>query len=152
MHDRTIKELAAGLQAGDFTSVELTRHFLERIEALDGNLNSFITVTADTALEQARAADARIAAGDAGPLTGIPIAHKDIFCTDGVRTSCGSKMLDNFIAPYNATVVEKFDQAGLVVERTAHVAGGGGALAEADQQQGAQDHRGNAPSDPLPRR
>ncbi|MEJ2308128.1 MAG: Asp-tRNA(Asn)/Glu-tRNA(Gln) amidotransferase subunit GatA [Gammaproteobacteria bacterium] len=115
MHDKTIKELAAGLQAGEFTSVELTQHFLDRIEAHDGALNSFITVTAETALAQAQAADARIAAGDAGPLTGIPIAHKDIYCTRGVKTSCGSRMLDNFIAPYDANVVSKLGDAGVVM-------------------------------------
>ena len=115
MHNKTIAELAAGLKAGEFTSEELTRAYLERIKALDGELNSYITVTEEQALEQARAADARIAAGDAGPLTGVPIAHKDIFCTDGVRTSCASKMLDPFIAPYDATVVRKFKQAGVVM-------------------------------------
>jgi aspartyl-tRNA(Asn)/glutamyl-tRNA(Gln) amidotransferase subunit A len=115
MHNKTIAELAAGLKAGEFTSEELTRAFLERIKAHDGQLNSFITVTGELALEQARAADARIAAGTAGPLTGVPIAHKDIFCTDGVRTSCASKMLDPFIAPYDATVVRRFKEAGVVM-------------------------------------
>ncbi len=115
MHNKTIAELSSGLKAGEFSSEELTRAFLERIERLDGQLNSYVTVTAEQALAQARAADARIAAGEAGPLTGVPIAHKDIFCTNGVRTSCGSKMLDNFIAPYDATVVNRFAQAGAVV-------------------------------------
>ncbi len=115
MHTKTIAELAAGLKAGEFTSEELTRAYLERIKSLDGNLNSYITVTEEQALEQARAADARIAAGEAGPMTGVPIAHKDIFCTDGVRTSCASKMLDPFIAPYDATVVRKFKEAGVVM-------------------------------------
>jgi aspartyl-tRNA(Asn)/glutamyl-tRNA(Gln) amidotransferase subunit A len=115
MHNKTLSQLSAELQAGNVSSVELTKHFLGRIEKYDGELNSFVTVTKEQALEQARLADEQISAGTAGPLTGIPIAHKDIFCTDGVRTSCGSKMLDNFIAPYNATVVEKFKQAGLVV-------------------------------------
>ncbi len=115
MHNKTIAELAAGLKAGEFTSEELTKAYLERIKALDGDLNSYITVTEEQALEQARAADARIAAGEAGPLTGVPIAHKDIFCTDGVRTSCASKMLDPFIAPYDATVVRKFKEAGVVM-------------------------------------
>ena len=115
MHTKTIAELAAGLRAGEFTSEELTRAFLERIKAHDGRLNSFITVTEEPALEQARAADARIAAGEAGPLTGVPIAHKDIFCTDGVRTSCASRMLDPFIAPYDAGVVRRFKEAGVVM-------------------------------------
>jgi aspartyl-tRNA(Asn)/glutamyl-tRNA(Gln) amidotransferase subunit A len=115
MYTKTIAELAAGLRAGEFTSEELTRAFLERIEAHDGQLNSFITVTGELALAQAREADRRIAAGEAGPLTGVPIAHKDIFCTDGVRTSCASKMLDPFIAPYDATVVSRFKAAGAVM-------------------------------------
>ncbi len=115
MHNKTLAELSAGLAAGQFSSVELTGHFLGRIERFDGSLNSFITVTAEQALAQARAADARRARGEAGPLTGIPLAQKDIFCTNGVRTSCGSKMLDNFAAPYDATVVEKCTAAGMVM-------------------------------------
>jgi aspartyl-tRNA(Asn)/glutamyl-tRNA(Gln) amidotransferase subunit A len=115
MHTKTIAELAAGLRAREFSSEELTRTLLERIGRLDPQLNAFITVTAEQALAQARAADQRIAAGQAGWLTGVPIAQKDIFCTLGVRTSCGSKMLDNFIAPYNATVVEKCNAEGLVM-------------------------------------
>ena len=115
MHDKTLAELAKGLAAKDFSSVELTRHFLDRIRRFDGGLNSFITVTEDQALAQAVAADARRAAGTAGVLTGVPMAQKDIFCTAGVRTSCGSKMLDNFISPYNAHVVEQCNTAGLVM-------------------------------------
>jgi len=115
MHNKTLSELSAGLAAGDFSSEELTRAFLGRIEKFDAQLNSFITVTADAALAQARAADARRAQGEAAPLTGIPLAQKDIFCTNGTRTSCGSKMLDNFIAPYDATVVEHCNDAGLVM-------------------------------------
>jgi aspartyl-tRNA(Asn)/glutamyl-tRNA(Gln) amidotransferase subunit A len=115
MHTKTLSELSAMLQAGETTSVALTEYFLDRIEHHDKALNSFISVTREQALEAAGAADARIQAGDAGPMTGVPIAHKDIFCTDGVRTSCGSKMLDNFIAPYDATVVELFKKAGAVV-------------------------------------
>ncbi|RUQ36114.1 MAG: Asp-tRNA(Asn)/Glu-tRNA(Gln) amidotransferase subunit GatA [Candidatus Competibacteraceae bacterium] len=115
MHDKTIAQLSAGLAAGTFSSEELTRALLARIERFDPQLNAFITVTAERALAQARAADARRARGEAGPLTGVPIAHKDIFCTDGVRTSCGSRILDRFIAPYNATVVEKLDAAGAVM-------------------------------------
>ncbi len=115
MHNKTLAELSAGLAGGEFSSVELTESYLERIGRFDGELNSFITVTADAARAQACAADGRRAAGQAGPLTGIPLAQKDIFCTDGVRTSCGSKMLDNFVAPYNATVVERCNAAGLVM-------------------------------------
>lgn len=114
MHNKTIAELAKGLADGDFSSVELTRHFLERIDALDSQYNSFITVTPEQALAQAEAADATRAAGNAKTLTGIPIAHKDIFCTNGVRTTCASKMLSNFVAPYDATVVEKFNATGMV--------------------------------------
>jgi aspartyl-tRNA(Asn)/glutamyl-tRNA(Gln) amidotransferase subunit A len=115
MHDKTLAELSAGLQAGKFSSVELTQHFLQRIKDLDGQLNSYITVTEQQALEQAKAADAKRAQGNASPLTGIPLAYKDIFCTQGVRTSCGSHMLDNFIAPYTATVVENLENAGAVM-------------------------------------
>ena len=115
MHDKTIAELAAGLRRGDFSSLELTRHYLDRIERLDPSINSFITVTAEPALQQAALADRQLESGDAGPLTGIPIAHKDIFCTRGLRTSCGSRMLDNFVAPYDATVVERLAAAGAVV-------------------------------------
>jgi aspartyl-tRNA(Asn)/glutamyl-tRNA(Gln) amidotransferase subunit A len=115
MHQKTIAELAAGLRAKDFSSRELTLHYLERIARLDPRLNSFITVATEPALAAADAADARLQAGDADPLTGIPIAHKDIFCTNGLKTSCGSRMLDNFTAPYDATVVEKLSQAGVVM-------------------------------------
>ena len=106
--------LARALASGDISSVELTRAALARIEARDTELNSFISVAAERALAQAQAADARLAAGEAGPLTGIPIAHKDIFCTRGLRTSCASRMLDNFLPPYDATVVERLDAAGAV--------------------------------------
>ncbi|KAF0192347.1 MAG: aspartyl-tRNA(Asn)/glutamyl-tRNA (Gln) amidotransferase subunit A [Gammaproteobacteria bacterium] len=115
MHNKSIVELSQALRAGKFSSVELTRHLLARIRRLDGRLNSFVTVTDERALAQARAADQRLAKGSAGPLTGIPVAQKDIFCTAGIRTSCGSRMLDNFIAPYDATTVEKFNAAGAVL-------------------------------------
>jgi aspartyl-tRNA(Asn)/glutamyl-tRNA(Gln) amidotransferase subunit A len=114
MHDKTIAELAGGLREKAYSSRELTQHYLERISRHDPALNSYITVTAESALAAADAADKAIANGDAGPLAGIPIAHKDIFCTQGVRTSCGSRMLDRFIAPYNATVVERLAAAGVV--------------------------------------
>ncbi len=114
MEDKTITELSAGLQSADFSSVELTRHFLQRIQQFDSGLNSYITITEDLALQDAENADRRIQSGEKDKLLGIPIAHKDIFCTNGVRTSCGSKMLDNFIAPYDATVVEKLNATGVV--------------------------------------
>jgi aspartyl-tRNA(Asn)/glutamyl-tRNA(Gln) amidotransferase subunit A len=114
VHNKSIKELAEGLRSGEFSSVELTQVFLGRIKQHE-SLNCFISVTDDLALQAAQQADARIAKGDATLLTGIPIAQKDIFCTQGVKTSCGSKMLDNFIAPYNATVVEKLNTAGAVM-------------------------------------
>jgi aspartyl-tRNA(Asn)/glutamyl-tRNA(Gln) amidotransferase subunit A len=115
MHTLSITELSEGLRAKRFSSRELTQHFLKRIEQLDPQLNSLITVTADRALAQAAAADARLASGEASTLTGIPLIQKDIFCTTGVRTSCASKMLDKFIAPYDATIVEKLDAAGAVM-------------------------------------
>jgi aspartyl-tRNA(Asn)/glutamyl-tRNA(Gln) amidotransferase subunit A len=112
---RSIAELRRGLRAREFSSVELTQAFLDRIARLDSRLNAFITVTAEGALASARESDQRLAAGTARALEGIPLAHKDIFCTRGVRTSCGSRMLDNFIAPYDATVVERLADAGMVM-------------------------------------
>ncbi|MBX9753230.1 MAG: Asp-tRNA(Asn)/Glu-tRNA(Gln) amidotransferase subunit GatA [Pseudomonadaceae bacterium] len=114
MHQLSLAEIARALAAKQFSAEELSRHLLSRINALDPQLNSFITVTEELAIRQAKAADARRAAGETGALLGAPIAHKDLFCTEGVRTSCGSKMLDNFIAPYNATVVDKLNAAGTV--------------------------------------
>ncbi|MCQ8180784.1 Asp-tRNA(Asn)/Glu-tRNA(Gln) amidotransferase subunit GatA [Methylomonas sp. SURF-1] len=113
MHNKTLSELAAGLRAKQFSSVELTHAFLARIKQHPA-LNAFITISEEHALVQAAAADQRLASGDATDLTGIPIAHKDIFCTLGIKTSCGSKMLDNFVAPYDASVVDKFNHAGAV--------------------------------------
>ncbi|GAA4952864.1 Asp-tRNA(Asn)/Glu-tRNA(Gln) amidotransferase subunit GatA [Halioxenophilus aromaticivorans] len=115
MHHLSIAELAKGLRAKTFSSVELTEHFLQRIKRLDGEFNSFVTVTEQEALAQAKAADAARAAGKDTPLLGVPIAHKDIFCTQGVRTSCGSRMLENFVPPYDATIVDNYQQAGAVV-------------------------------------
>ncbi|MDH4274550.1 MAG: Asp-tRNA(Asn)/Glu-tRNA(Gln) amidotransferase subunit GatA [Gammaproteobacteria bacterium] len=115
MSNFTLAQLSQELQAKKISSVELTQTYLERIKRLDPGLNSFVTVTAERALTQARVADTQRAAGKGGPLTGIPLAQKDIFCTQGVKTTCGSRMLDNFIAPYNATVVEKLDAAGMVM-------------------------------------
>ena len=115
MHEKSIAELSLGLKNKQYSSLELTQAYLTRIQSLDANLNAFITVTEDQALAAARKADVRLAQADATPLTGIPIAQKDIFCTHGVRSSCGSRMLDNFISPYDATVVERFHQAGAVM-------------------------------------
>jgi aspartyl-tRNA(Asn)/glutamyl-tRNA(Gln) amidotransferase subunit A len=114
LHRLTLAELNEGLRARRFSSVELARHLLARIERFDSSLNAFITVTGEEALAAAQKADQLIAAGEALPLTGLPIAHKDIFCTDGVLTTCGSKMLSNFVAPYDATVVERLAQVGVV--------------------------------------
>jgi aspartyl-tRNA(Asn)/glutamyl-tRNA(Gln) amidotransferase subunit A len=114
MHQMTLAEIARGLAEKKFSSEELTRNLLARIARLDPQLNSFITVTEDLAITQAQAADARRAAGETGPLLGAPLAHKDLFCTKGIRTSCASKMLDNFKAPYDATVVARLAAAGTV--------------------------------------
>jgi aspartyl-tRNA(Asn)/glutamyl-tRNA(Gln) amidotransferase subunit A len=115
MHDRTLVQLASDLRARRFSATELARHCLDRIERFDGELNAFVTVTREAALEQAAAADARLAKGEATLLTGVPIAHKDIFCTAGIKTTCGSRMLDNFVAPYDATVVERLQNQGVVM-------------------------------------
>ncbi|OUS40422.1 aspartyl/glutamyl-tRNA amidotransferase subunit A [Oleispira antarctica] len=114
MHNKTLAQISQDLQAGEYSSVEVTQHFLDRIKDLDGQYNSFITVTDEQALIQAKAADELRAAGNANEWTGVPMAHKDIFCTEGVRTSCGSKMLDKFIAPYDSTVADNFNQVGAV--------------------------------------
>ncbi|HQZ02883.1 MAG TPA: Asp-tRNA(Asn)/Glu-tRNA(Gln) amidotransferase subunit GatA [Thauera sp.] len=110
----SLPELRRALDARQISSVELATLFLDRIDALNPRLNAFITVDHDGALASARAADERIAAGDAGALTGIPLAHKDVFCTEGVLTSCGSKMLSNFVSPYDAHVVSLLKSAGVV--------------------------------------
>ncbi len=115
MHSQSLTELAAGLEGGEFSAVELTQALLDRIAAHNDKLNAFITVTADNALAAAARADAARVAGNGGALNGLPIIHKDIFCTRGVRTTCGSRMLENFISPYDATVVERLAAAGAVV-------------------------------------
>jgi aspartyl-tRNA(Asn)/glutamyl-tRNA(Gln) amidotransferase subunit A len=112
---KSLTELAAGLRAREYSSVELTQLFLARIERAQGALNAFISVTREQALAQAAAADRELAAGTGGALLGVPIAHKDLFCTRGVRTTCGSAMLDNFVAPYDATVVARLARAGAVM-------------------------------------
>jgi len=112
---KTVTEIRRGLAQGEYSSQELTRDYLARIARHNPALNCFISVTEDIALAEAKAADERLARGDGGLLTGVPLAHKDLFCTDGVKTSCGSRMLDNFIAPYDATVVERMRDAGAVM-------------------------------------
>ncbi|WP_447589379.1 Asp-tRNA(Asn)/Glu-tRNA(Gln) amidotransferase subunit GatA [Aquipseudomonas campi] len=114
MHQLTLAEIAQGLAAKQFSATELTQNLLARINQLDPQLNSFITVTEELALAQAKAADVRRAAGENAPLLGAPIGHKDLFCTQDVLTSCASKILTGFKAPYNATVVEKLAAAGTV--------------------------------------
>jgi len=115
MHNKNLAELAKGMASGEYSSVELTTHFLERIKRYDKRLNGFITLTEEQALLKAASADECRSRGEAGPLTGLPIAQKDIFNTEGVKTSCGSKMLDNFVAPFDATVIEKLNAAGTVM-------------------------------------
>ncbi len=115
MHHATLKNLSADLSAKHYSSVELTRHFLNRIKKLNGRLRCFITLDEERSLAQARAADEMRAAGRSAPLTGIPVAHKDIFCAAGWTTTCGSKMLSNFVSPYDAHVLEQFNAAGAVV-------------------------------------
>jgi aspartyl-tRNA(Asn)/glutamyl-tRNA(Gln) amidotransferase subunit A len=114
MHQLTLAEIARALSAKRFSAEELTHSLLDRIQQLDPQLNSFITVTEEHAIAQAKAADARRASGESGALLGAPIGHKDLFCTRDVRTSCGSKILDSFTSPYDATVVERLAAAGAV--------------------------------------
>ena len=115
MINASLKELSLALSSKKISSLELTQLFLDRIDQLNPALNAFVTVDREKSLNSARAADARIAAGNSGLLTGIPIAQKDIFCAEGWRTTCGSKMLANFISPYDATVICKMEaEAGLV--------------------------------------
>ena len=115
LHTLTVAEMARGLRAREYSSLDLTLHFLGRIERLGPALNAFVTVTADRALADARAADERLARGEGGPLTGVPIVHKDIFCTEGILTTCSSRMLSNWVSPYDATVVERWKAAGTVL-------------------------------------
>ena len=115
MHNKTVSELIDNIKNKEISSLELTKHFIERIKRLDKKLNSFITITEDYALKQAKKIDVDIAKGAIKPLSGIPFAQKDIFCTKNIKTTCGSKMLENFISPYDATVVEKLNNAGMVI-------------------------------------
>ncbi len=115
MLNSTLKQLSGLLAQKKLSSVELTQSCLDRVARLDPGLNAFVTIDAERSLAQARAADALIASGKAQPLTGIPLAHKDIFCAAGWRTTCGSKMLANFVCPYDAHVVEQLNAAGAVI-------------------------------------
>ena len=108
-------QLSEGLRRKEFSSVELTSRLLERIEASQPKLNALISITREEALQSAQAADRALASGNATQLTGVPIVHKDIFCTQGIKTTCGSRMLENFVAPYDATVVAKLKSAGVVM-------------------------------------
>ena len=115
LHLLALTQIAAGLEAGDFSAVDVTESLLARINASDESLNAFITVTAEQALASAASADAARAAGTGGVLNGLPLVHKDIFCTRDVTTTCGSRMLENFVSPYDATVVDRFASAGAVM-------------------------------------
>jgi len=114
MHTKTLSELSRMLDSGETSSEELTRETLDRIKTQDSRYNSFITLAEDQAMNAARQADEQRASGNASALTGVPYAHKDIFCTRDLRTTCGSRMLDNFVPPYNSTVAAKLDEAGAV--------------------------------------
>ncbi|MHB8709303.1 MAG: amidase family protein, partial [Desulfuromonadales bacterium] len=115
LYDKTLSELRYGLDRREFSAVEATSACLERIAATESRLNAFITVCAEQALAEAEAADRRITAGESALLTGIPLAVKDIFNTDGVRTTCASKILDNYIAPYDATAFARLKAQGAVL-------------------------------------
>ena len=115
MHNKTITELKKDLTKKNISSVELTLHLIERIKKVDPILNSFITLTEEYAIKQAKKIDSEIAKNKIRPLSGIPMAQKDIFCMKDIKATCGSKLLENFISPYDATVVEKLNDAGVVV-------------------------------------
>jgi aspartyl-tRNA(Asn)/glutamyl-tRNA(Gln) amidotransferase subunit A len=121
MYLKSIKELNAGLKNGEFSSTELTNYYLKRINHYANELNCFITIDEQFALKQAKQADKAIARGGCNFLTGIPMAHKDIFCTKGIKTSCGSRMLDNFIAPYDATIVTRLNEINSVLMAKANM-------------------------------
>ncbi|WP_024851681.1 Asp-tRNA(Asn)/Glu-tRNA(Gln) amidotransferase subunit GatA [Hydrogenovibrio kuenenii] len=115
MHRLSIRQMSEKLHSREITSVALTQHYLDRIEKYDSELNAYISVTPELAIEMAKKADEMLDKGEGSFLTGVPVAHKDIFCVDGVKTSCGSKMLHNFVAPYDATVVEKLKAVGMPI-------------------------------------
>ena len=111
---KSVTEILEAIKKKDISATEITKEYLKRIKASD-DLNCFITLTEDSALDRAREIDKDISKNNLKPLSGLPIAQKDIFCTKGVKTSCGSKMLDNFISPYDATVVDKLNEAGTIM-------------------------------------
>ena len=115
MINASLKQLSESLAQKRLSSLELTQDYLSRIDRLNGNLNAFITVDAERSLAMARAADQRIARGEGGRMTGIPVAHKDIFLTKDWLTTCASKMLSNFVAPYDAHLIEQLNAAGAVI-------------------------------------
>ena len=115
MYKSTLAQLSTALESKKISSEELTRLYIERCNKHNNSLNCFITITEEEALKKARQADKKRASGDYNPLTGIPIAQKDIFCTNGTKTTCGSKMLDNFVAPYDATLIKKMNDAGFIM-------------------------------------
>ena len=115
MYKSTLAQLSIALESKKISSEELTRLYIERCNKHNNSLNCFITITEEEALKKARQADKKRASGDYNLLTGIPIAQKDIFCTNGIKTTCGSKMLDNFVAPYDATLIKKMNDAGLIM-------------------------------------
>mgnify|MGYP002626264750 CR=1 FL=1 len=115
MHNKSLNEIVLDLRTKQYSPTELTEHFLHRIDKFDNQLNCFISVNAESARRAAKRADEQLAKGETYPLLGIPITMKDIFCTEGMKTTCASKMLDNFIAPYDATIVSKFKQAGAIL-------------------------------------
>jgi len=123
MIESSLKELSQHLAEKKISSVDLTRAYLDRIESHNPTVNALITVDPESSLAQARVADKRIARGEAHALTGIPIAHKDLWCAKGWRTTCGSRMLEDFVSPYDAHVIERFNNAGAVIllcRRTTH--------------------------------
>ena len=115
LHELTLSEAHAFLSKKEISSKDLTRAVLDRIDAVDEKIGAYITVSEETAMGQAEDADKRIGLGDTGPLTGIPMAIKDVMCTEGTVTTCGSKILENFVPPYDATVISKLKQAGAVI-------------------------------------
>jgi len=115
LHELTIEQAGGLLKNKEISSVELTRAVLARIEAVDGKVGAYLTVDADGAMDQAKAADQRLAGGEAGPLTGIPMGIKDLMCTRGLRTTCASKILENYVPPYDATVIARLKAAGAVI-------------------------------------